>query len=344
MIYDLPKRIFIVKKWYEFQSYAPVQSAYRVEFNSKTSPDHKTITNIIKLFEKNGSVIPMRSKNKEPSQKRQIAKNSLENLITEFPNLSIRKASSAIGVSATMIYTVLHDDLHLKPYKYHDWHKLEPHDYEKRLEFAGWFLQLAPVTKNFLICSDEAYFYLTLPANKQNNRTWAIEQPIEGIEVPLNDEKISVWCAISAEKIYGPYFFETFVNQHNYLDMLKNFFWPKHLRTQEYKKYYFQQDGASPHTAKSVQTWLTEKFSTKFIHKCQWPPRSPDLNPCDFFLWGYLKARVYNPMPKTLDDLRINIEREINLISKETLKKIFLNFEKRCNLVISAEGGHIEIK
>ena len=73
-----------------------------------------------------------------------------------------------------------------------------------------------------------------------------------------------------------------------------------------------------------------------------WPPRSPDLNPCDFFLWGYLKARVYNPLPETLEDLKVNIEREVKNIKQEMLKSTFLDFEKRCNLILSAEGGHIE--
>ena len=74
------------------------------------------------------------------------------------------------------------------------------------------------------------------------------------------------------------------------------------LRTAGYKKYFFQQDGARPHTATTVQTWLREKFGDKFIDKNSWPPRSTDLNPCDFFLWGYPKSVVYNPLPKTLDD------------------------------------------
>ena len=39
--------------------------------------------------------------------------------------------------------------------------------------------------------------------------------------------------------------------------------------------------------------------------------RSTDLNPCDFFLWGYFEARFFNPMPKTLDNLRSNIVREV---------------------------------
>jgi len=40
--------------------------------------------------------------------------------------------------------------------------------------------------------------------------------------------------------------------------------------------------------------------------------------------------------------LKINIEREIKKINKETLKNVFLNFEKRCDLVIEVDGGHIE--
>jgi hypothetical protein len=106
------------------------------------------------------------------------------------------------------------------------------------------------------------------------------------------------------------------------------FFCPTVLRTAEYKKHYFQQDGARSHTAKSVQTWLGERFGNKLVHKDLWPPRSPDLNPCDFFLCGYLKSKVYNPLPKTLDELKENIEREIKKISKDILNSSFLNFKK----------------
>jgi hypothetical protein len=78
------------------------------------------------------------------------------------------------------------------------------------------------------------------------------------------------------------------------------------------------------------------------VDKTSWPPRSPDLNPCDFFLWGYLKSVVYNPLPKTLDDLKANIYREVKKIKKETLNLTFLDLEKRCNFILSAGGGHIE--
>ena len=156
-------------------------------------------------------------------------------MVSDFETFSIRKAAAAIGVSATLIYHILHDDLHLKSYKFHLWHKLEDHDYDKRLVFARWFLKQPVKKRPFFFFSDEAYFYLTLPLNHQNNRVWSDSQPCVGIETPLHDKKILVWCAISAERVFGPYYFEESVNQHNYLEMLKNYFWSKVLRTADYK-------------------------------------------------------------------------------------------------------------
>ena len=44
-------------------------------------------------------------------------------------------------------------------------------------------------------------------------------------------------------------------------------------------------------------------------------------NPCDYYLWGYLKSVVYYPLPETLAELKINLEREIKKIPENILKK-----------------------
>ena len=75
-----------------------------------------------------------------------------------------------------------------------------------------------------------------------------------------------------------------------------------------------------------------------------WPPRSPDLNPCDFYLWGYLRSKIYSPKPKNIDDLKANIKREIRSIKPEVLISTFQNLEKRLKKVIDVNGGHIEDK
>ena len=55
-----------------------------------------------------------------------------------------------------------------------------------------------------------------------------------------------------------------------------------------------QRDGAPAHRKKAVQSWLKDRFGDKFIDSKMWPPRSLDLNACDFSLLGNLKRSVYN--------------------------------------------------
>ena len=45
-----------------------------------------------------------------------------------------------------------------------------------------------------------------------------------------------------------------------------------------------------------------------------WPPRSPDLSPADFGLWGHLKSKVYANNPTTLRQLKMNIQQEMEAI------------------------------
>ncbi len=342
MRYDIEKRVFMTKKLLSLGSSTLVQRAWRTQFKNVKPPSHTTITRVATRFESRGSVIDKPPFHTKPSEKREEAKNQLKSLYSENPSLSIRKAACAVGISCSMTRDILLNDLKLKPYKYNDCHELLDGDDQRRMDFASWLSNLPANAHKWFIFSDESYFYLTESINKQNNRMWLESRPIDWIERPLNDEKVLVWCAISATKIYGPYFFEETVNQYNYLDMLKNFFWPKHLRTKDYKKYYFQQDGATAHTANSVQDWLSSKFSDRFLDKNRWPARSPDLNPCDYFLWGYLKSKVYNPLPKNLDDLKANIEREVKNIKSDILASTILNFKKRCLLITKTDGGHIE--
>ena len=342
MKYDLKKRIFMVREYHKFNSLVKVQRAWRTKFKNLPAPDYKTIKYNVDKLEKHGTVGLAPRVVIRQNENREKVKNTIKKLIFADPSLSIRKLASAAKVSFRTAWTIVRFDLKLKPYKIGLCQELLESDFSKRVDFANWFLGLPQYALSHIVFSDESYFYLKQPINKQNNRLWLAEAPDYIEERPLHDQHILVWCGISANCIFGPYYFVGPVNQHNYLDMLKSFFWPKMLRTENYQKYWFQQDGARPHTAKAVQTWLGEKFGKKFIKKDMWPPRSPDLNPCDFFLWGYLKARVYNPLPKTIDDLKINLEREIKSINKDILKSTFLNFKKRCDFLILKNGIHFE--
>ena len=45
-----------------------------------------------------------------------------------------------------------------------------------------------------------------------------------------------------------------------------------------------------------------------------WPLRSPDLTALYFFLWGYLKCKVYANMPKTIQELKAIIREEVRAL------------------------------
>ncbi|GFX93671.1 uncharacterized protein TNCV_1588481 [Trichonephila clavipes] len=59
---------------------------------------------------------------------------------------------------------------------------------------------------------------------------------------------------------------------------------------------WFQQDGATCHTARATIDLLKDTLGDRLISRfgpVNWPPRSCDLTPLDYFLWGYVKSLVY---------------------------------------------------
>ena len=105
---------------------------------------------------------------------------------------------------------------------------------------------------------------------------------------------------------------------------------------------WFQQDGATAHTAKNSMKLLEEVFCERIISKNLWPPRSPDLNPLDFYLWGKLKSNVYRDRPCTLNELKSAIVSMLRDISHDELQKVFENKIKRLQACVDVQGHHFE--
>ena len=76
----------------------------------------------------------------------------------------------------------------------------------------------------------------------------------------------------------------------------------------------------------------------------EWPARSPDLTPMDFFLWGVLKDMVYSEKPKSIDNLKQIIREKIQLVNsdKDLCKKVCHSVKDRLEKIIKHEGVQIE--
>jgi len=130
--------------------------------------------------------------------------------------------------------------------------------------------------------------------------------------------------------------------------MLQNFFQPRLGEIFNFQhgadNVWFQQDGATAHTSRRSLSLLREMFPGHVISlhgDIGWLPHSPDLTPCDFFLWGYLKAKVYKQRPLTLEALKEVIRREVAAITPEMILKVMDNYRERLHQFINIQGRHL---
>jgi len=72
-----------------------------------------------------------------------------------------------------------------------------------------------------------------------------------------------------------------------------------------------------------------------------WPPRSPDLSSCDFFIWGYLKGRVYTHKLRNLNELKDAIRQEVLTIDQQLLARAMDDFKRGIENCIQEEGRHL---
>ena len=81
---------------------------------------------------------------------------------------------------------------------------------------------------------------------------------------------------------------------------------------------------------------------TELSQKNLWQPRSPDLTPDDFFLWGLLKGKAYKNTPRTIEQLKDAIHQEIQAVNVDTLGKVFQNLEKRIQACLDVKGDQFQ--
>ncbi|GFU27418.1 hypothetical protein TNCV_3323302 [Trichonephila clavipes] len=123
--------------------------------------------------------------------------------------------------------------------------------------------------------------------------------------------------------------------------MITNFFIPE-LNNHDVQELWFQQDGATCHTARATIDLLKDTFGDRLISRfgpVNWPPRSCNLTPLDYFLWGYVKSLVYADKPQTLDHLEDNIRRVIADIRPQMLEKVIENWTSRLDYIRASRGS-----
>lgn len=186
----------------------------------------------------------------------------------------------------------------LHPYHYQRVHALRPQDFLPRMEFSEWIRNHGELVP-FIIWSDEATFTRGGVFNIHNHHFYAEENPrVVRRGNFQNRFSVNVWAGILNNTLFGPIEIPARLNANEYLNFLETHLenilddLPLNVRNQ----LHFQHDGAPAHYGINVRNWLHERLPGRWIGRggpISWPPRSPDLNPLDYYFWGRIKDIVY---------------------------------------------------
>ena len=352
------QRVFVVTKFLENKSLLATQVAFSEAFPNRNPPAKTTIWANVKKYREHATSL---NRNKGHSGRRRTARTednigAVQQQLLEHPR-GTSSRRNGLGLSHSSFNRITKLDLNFHPYRMHIRHQLLPADLRRRRIFAEWLLERCQRDGRFLerlTIGDEAGFSMNGEVNTRNIVEYAPKRhpPAFNFERNISQQKTTVWIGLCGNGvIIGPFFFERNVNGQAYLLMINQNVVPalqQHFENDViFQRLWWAQDGAPAHRLVAVRNRLQDLFGNRVIalnHAVEWPPRSPDLTPCDFFLWGYLKNKVYNSPPLNLQELRARIQHEVDILRRDPamVRRAVAEMHRRCRLCIARRGGHVE--
>lgn len=319
MVYSKEERIEIVAIYYRNNDCAKAAARVFNQNHPDNNVSHQYVQHLIEKFRTTGSVNNIKREVNRPVRNETTEVAVLGHVHMD-PTQSIRKISQSSGVSRSSVHRIL------KTHKFHPFkmtlvQELNEDDPDRRLQFCELLSEHLVNNINLLynICfSDECTFMLNGAVNTHNCRYWSDTNPHWVREAHTQrPQKLNVWAGIFGDHIVGPLFIDGNLNGATYLELLENNIDPMITEILENdnnlleNEITFQQDGAPPHYTVQVRQFLNERFPGRWIGRrgaIEWPARSPDLNPLDFFSGDILNQEFTPLNPK----MQKNCDKELS--------------------------------
>ncbi|XP_050310430.1 uncharacterized protein LOC126746298 [Anthonomus grandis grandis] len=273
------------------------------------------------------------------------------NAVTQNPQGSTRQFSRELNMPSTRIHRVLRKNRY-RPYKLHISQELKHGDTDRRLQFCNWLNEKLQDDEDFLnkiIWTDECNFSTNGLFNRNNEHFYSVENPRQNREVRRQGHNsFNVWVGLYRNRILGPIIYDGNLTAECYLDLiLPNIFDVLENEPLDIiRDLWWQQDGAPPHNGRNVTRFLNHNFPNQWIGNqglVRWQARSPDLSPLDYFLWGYLKNRLFKNTPNDINILRANLLTELRGIRARTIQRaVSGNLRRRIQKCIEVQGQLFE--
>ena len=92
--------------------------------------------------------------------------------------------------------------------------------------------------------------------------------------------------------------------------------------------------------------FLDATFPNRWIGRdgpTPWPPRSPDITPLDFFLWGYVKDNVFSTPVPDITNLKARITDVFATIPEDMLENTWRETDYRLDVLRATKGIYVEV-
>lgn len=271
---------------------------------------------------------------------------AIRRFFIENPLASTRQAARRFGVSQGYVWKLLNASGQ-HPYHFQPVQDLVLADYPARVTFCSWLLEHL---NEAILWTDEATFTRVGLFNVHNEHWWGPINPHATKRDSFQTRfSVNVWAGILNDQILGPHFIEGRLGGQEYLEIVQRVI-PEFLEDVPlayHRNLFFHHDGAPAHFYNVDRSFLNQEFGERWIGRggpVPWPPRSPDLTPLDFYLWGEVKRRVYETDSLTREELKSKIVSAFSEVKNNTaiLHAIKDNHRRRARLCISERGGHFE--
>ena len=264
------------------------------------------------------------------------------------PSMNMKQMAKDLKVNRETLRLAIREDLCLIPYK-HRITQLVPEKGRALRVIRGRKLlkhhEENPDKVN--IWTDEKSWFVDSAKNQQNDRFLAYCRD----EVPDKHRSTKPVSAMmlgvvgSDGQVMPPLWMEkgAKVDSKIYIANLEKVkVWLDETYTKRGKKYVFMQDGAPSHTSEKTITWMEKNFPD-FWRPEEWPPYSPDCNPLDFNIWGFVERKACALPHSSVAALQESVNRAWGeLLTEEHVKKTCASAWKRIDLMIKAKGYPFE--
>ena len=339
-------RYYIYIGWKNNQDASQIRQSL-VNAEGDNAPSIYTIHRWIKRFEEGWMTFedkPRSGRPREATTPQKIQK--IQDLIKKNPHETTQMLADSTCISRERVQFILYKHLDLKKVCA-KWipHVLTEENKRRRVETSKMLLSLLIGNNRNVITGDETWIHFFTVSNKENNKVWVTkDQSRPTIVKTARNSKKRMFCIFfsvdgviarivvpKGKTVTGNLYANEILPK-----VFKNF--KKKRERTTMRDVSLHHDNASSHSTNDVRDFLQQNRVELLPH----PPYSPDLAPCDFFLFPRIKKQLGGKKFENVENLARSVQSIVDNILKEDYCQSFQNWKIRLQRCIEVEGNYFE--